>query len=172
MKGKHNWPTFKGNDKVYVVRTINVIENHTNFSIHIRNGTTATKWTLLQVIARSSYKTVSAAHVARCPRLRLNRARGVNCRQAGKLIAWLPLGPVYNHARANRTIRLSLGTTWHGWPAVAPTDTSSCSRIDPCNRRNVLRWFTATEYQTGTSVDLFASRDRTTRISWVQTFRR
>lgn len=61
------------------------------------------------------------------------------------------------HARANRTIRLSLDTTWRGWPAVAPTDTSSCSRIDRCNRRNVLRWFTATEYQTGTPVDLFAT---------------
>jgi len=45
------------------------------------------------------------ARVARCPRLRLSRARRVNCRQAGKLIARL-LGTVYNRAQANRTIRL------------------------------------------------------------------
>lgn len=118
--------------------------------------------TLLQVIARSSYKTVSVARVARCPRLRLSRARRVNCRQAGKLIARLPLRPVYNHAQANRTIRLSLGTAWRRWPAVAPTDMSSCIRIDPRNRRNALRWFTATEYQIGTPVHLFASCDQTT----------
>lgn len=49
------------------------------------------------------------ARAARCPRLRLSRARRVNCRQAGKLIARLPLGTVYNRARANRTIRLLLG---------------------------------------------------------------
>lgn len=159
MEGKHNWPIWRRHASKFQQL---IIENHTNFGTRIRNGATVAESTLLQVIAQSSYKTVSVAHVARCPRLRLSRARGVNCRQAGKLIAWLPLGPVYNHTRANRTIRLPLGTTWHGWPAVAPTDTSSCCRIDPCNRRNVLHWFTATECQTETALLTYLQRPKDT----------
>ena len=94
-----------------------------------------------QLVARVTRST-------RCPKLRLGRAKRVNCRQAGKLIAQLPLGTVYNRARANRTIRLLLSymPDADGRLLHLP-DTSSCSQIDPCNRRNVLYRFATTEYQ-------------------------
>lgn len=119
------------------------IYTHSRLDISITESLQATAW--------SSYKTVGGTCRSWDPRLRslgsceesqLPASRKINRSVATR-------NGVYNRARANRTIRLSLGTSWRRWPAVAPADTSSCSRIDPCNRRNVLRWFTAAEYQTG-----------------------
>lgn len=121
-----------------------------DFNVSVRNGRRddVVIIVIAHVAARCTRKTVAgtSSSPGPSPRGALAVPRRVNCRQAGKLIA--TRNGVYNRARANRTIRsvpryilMSMAGS------VVPGDTSSCSsRIDSCDRRNVLRWFTV-EYR-------------------------